>query len=306
LDSATIAKEPEVPKNILQSANDGKLCFFLGAGISRLLGCKGWKDVANNLVEKCFELKCVNFRQKESISVINDPKKIITVCFNILCSKGHNDVFFNQIEQCLHANASLLETQNIYRVLSDLPAVLPALYLTTNIDVNFDSAFQGSVFCEENDFSPDNIFPDKLYKIHGSIERRNSIIFTVPQYLARYRNPNFGAFLTQIFSSYSIIFLGYGLEEFEILDFLVTKMGKGMVGLNHCILLPYYQGENYLLDFDTDYFKPLGIQVVGYEKDQNGYAQLYNVVKKWKKDLTELTDVQHESVKTMEEVVDTL
>lgn len=301
-----IPQEPEVPKNILQRANDGKLCFFLGAGISRLLGCKSWKEVANNLVEKCFTLKCINFRQRESILVINDPKKIITVCYNILCSKGYKDAFFEQIEQCLHVNATLLENQNVYNVLSDLPAILPALYLTTNIDQNFDSAFKGSIYFDEKDFTPDNIFLDKLYKIHGSIEQRNSIIFTVPQYLERYRNPSFSAFLTQIFTSYSIIFLGYGLEEFEILDFLVTKMGKGMVGLNHCILLPYYKGENYLLDFDTDYFKPLGIQVIGYEKDQNGYAQLYNVVKKWKKDLTELTDVQHEAVKTMEDVVDTL
>jgi len=306
LNPPEIPKEPNVPQNILQRANEGKLCFFLGAGVSQLIGCKGWKEVATNLIEKCFELKCVNFRQRESILALNDPKKIITVCYNILCSKDHKDIFFERIEQCLQTNSALCETQNIYKELSVLPSLLPAVYLTTNIDTNFDFAFKNAVVFDEKDFNPKNIYFDKLYKIHGTIEQRNSIIFTVPQYLQRYRNADFGAFLTQIFTSYSIVFLGYGLEEFEILDFLVTKMGRGIVGLNHCILLPYYKGENYLLDYDTDYFKPLGIQVIGFEKDENGYAQLYNVVKKWKKDLTELTSVPHEMVKLMEETVDSL
>ena len=307
MNSLEIPKEPDIPENILQSANAGKLCFFLGAGISRLIGCKGWKEVAANLVEKCFELECINFRQKESILGINEPKKIITICYNILYDKGFKDAFFEGIGSCLQTNAEFFKKQNIYNELSSLLSQIPAIYLTTNIDTNFDFAFKKTnIVIEEKDFNPKNIFVDKLYKIHGAIEQPNSIIFTVPQYLQRYRNPDFSNFLKQIFSSCSIVFLGYGLEEFEILDFLITKMGPETVGLNHCILLPYYKGEKYLFDFDRDYFKPLGIRVVGFEKDEKGHAQLYKVVKKWTKDLTELTSVPHEMIKLMEETVDNL
>lgn len=266
-----------------------------------MIGCKSWKEIAASLVDKCFELKCINFKERESILSISDPKKIITICYNILCNKGHKDVFFKKIEESLEANASLCSTRNIYKELS----LLPAIYLTTNIDSNFDFAFKNGIVYDEKDFNPNNIFFDKLYKIHGDIHQPDSVIFTVPQYLQRYRNQTFTAFLTYIFTNYSIVFLGYGLEEFEVLDFLMSKMGE-TVGLNHCILLPYYKGENYLLEFDRGYFKPLGIQVVGYEKDEDGYAQLFNVIKKWKKDLTELTNVPHEIVKMMEETVDNL
>ncbi len=307
MNSLEIPKEPDIPENILQSANAGKLCFFLGAGVSRLIGCKGWKEVAANLIEKCFELECINFRQKESILGITDPKKIITICYNILCDKGFKEAFFGSIGLCLQTNSEFSKNQNVYTELSFLPSQIPAIYLTTNIDTNFDFAFKKSnIFFEDKDFNPNNIFVDKFYKIHGTIEQPNSIIFTVPQYLQRYRNPDFSNFLKQIFASYSIVFLGYGLEEFEILDFLVTKMGQETVGLNHCILLPYYTGEKYLFEFDKNYFKPLGIQVVPFEKDEKGHAQLYKVVKKWAKDLTELTSVPHEMVKLMEETVDSL
>jgi hypothetical protein len=169
LNSLEIPKEPDVPPNIIQRANEGKLCFFLGAGVSRLIGCKGWKEVAINLVDKCFELKCVNYREKESISGINDPKKIITICYNILCNKGYKDIFFDQIEDSLKADSSLCNTRNVYKELS----LLPAIYLTTNIDTNFDFAFKNGVVFDEKDFNPNNIFFDKLYKIHGTINQRN-------------------------------------------------------------------------------------------------------------------------------------
>ncbi len=307
LSSLEIPEEPNIPENIIQSANVEKLCFFLGAGVSRLIGCKGWKEVAANLIEKCYKLECINYRIKESIIGINDPKKIITICYNILCDKGHKQAFFETISQCLDTDSELYKNQNVYIELSTLLSQIPAIYLTTNIDSNFDFAFKKSdIVIEEKDFNPKNIFVDKLYKIHGTIEQPTSIIFTVPQYIQRYRNQDFSNFLKQIFASCSIVFIGYGLEEFEILDFLVTKMGEKTVGRRHCILLPYYNDEKYLFDFDKDYFKPLGIEVVGFKKDDKGHAQLYRVVKKWTKDLTEITIVPHEMVKMMEETVDNL
>jgi len=300
-----IPEVPKVPEDILQRAREGKLCFFLGSGLSKLLGCKGWKDLSNNLTEMCFERNYINFRQKESIMAINEPKKIITICRNIFRDNHHENDFYKQIKKCLKTNKAY-ETQNIYKVLSELFGIIPALYLTTNIDRNFDSTFPGSVLFTEKDFSPNNILPDRLYKIHGTIEHPNTTILTVQDYLDRYRKGEFHAFLAAIFSEYSIIFLGYGLEEFEILDFLVTTMDRKQMEPKHCILLPYYKEEKYLQAFDADYFKPLGIKVVGYKKDVTGYAQLYTVIKKWKKELIGLTDMQYEAIKDMEEMVDKL
>jgi hypothetical protein len=287
---------------MIQKINEEKLCFFLGAGVSRLIGCKGWKEVAANLVEKCFTLNCINYRQKESIIRIGEPKKILTICYNILCGKGFADHFFKEIEESLKPEPTLLSNHNLYKELSGIPAI----YITSNIDTNFDAAFKDGIVFDEAEFNPKNIFRGKLYKIHGTIEEKNSIIFTVPQYLKRYRQKDFIDFLRQIFSVYSIVFLGYGLEEFEILDFLVTKSVEETQESRHWILLPYYQGEEYLLAYDKEYFGSLGIEVIGFEKDIDGHGQLYNVIKKWRKEITELSDILHEDVKEMEAVVDNL
>jgi hypothetical protein len=100
--------------------------------------------------------------------------------------------------------------------------------------------------------------------------------------------------------------LGYGLEEFEILDFLVKKIGEEKVEQKHWILLPYYSGEEYLKTYDEEYFGSLGISVIGFRKDYHGYRQLYKVIKKWKNEINELSSIPLEDVKDMEDAVDNL
>jgi hypothetical protein len=295
-----IPKEPKIPPKLVQKINEKKVCFFLGAGVSRLIGCKGWSELAKSPVEKCYKLDCITYRQRESILRINEPKKVLTICYNRLREKGLDSEFFDEISQSLEPDPELRVSHNLYEELSDIPAI----FITTNIDTHFDSAFKDGIVYEEADFNPKNVFRGKLYKIHGTIGDRNSIIFTVPQYLTRYRKKDFTEFLIQIFSTYSIVFLGYGFEEYEILDFLVTRFGEETKELNHWILLPYYQGEGYLLAYDKEYFSPLGIDVIGFEKDIDGYGQLYKVIKKWRKEIAELSDITHEDIMKMEKLVD--
>ena len=158
----------------------------------------------------------------------------------------------------------------------------------------------------EDQFIAENISRDKLYKIHGSIQDENSLVFTVPQYFKRYRNLAFQSFLKKIFDDFSVVFLGYGMEEFEVLDSLLNKYSKEASEVKHWILLPYYNDEKYLLDYDKSYFRSMGINVIGYRKDEDGYNQLFNVIKKWRSDIRELSSILDEDIKEMEETVDSL
>jgi len=44
---------PEVPPEIFEAVNNDKLAIFIGAGVSRLVGCIGWDQLAKELIDRC-------------------------------------------------------------------------------------------------------------------------------------------------------------------------------------------------------------------------------------------------------------
>ena len=198
----------------------------------------------------------------------------------------------------------LLVKQNIYQELKGVPA----LHITTNVDQHFDKLFLPErITYKAEDFDAQRIDRYKLYHIHGSIVDRHSLVFTVPQYMQRYNEPRFQRFLWKIFQENVILFLGYGMEEFELLDFLVPKFDpmKGKE-IKHFILLPYYRGEEDALKLDSLYFNSLGVRIKGYEKDEHGYTQLYNVVRNWNKEIMQTSTALLDEMKELEDAVDNL
>ena len=122
----------------MEKINENKVAFFLGAGVSRLIGCSGWKALAVNLVEACYRKKYVNFKKRESILEINDLKKIITICYEIIKANEQNTKsFMGEIQNSLKANPDLLKSCNLYQELAGISAV----FITTNVDTHFDHAF---------------------------------------------------------------------------------------------------------------------------------------------------------------------
>lgn len=299
---SNILKLPEIPPDLFEKFRENKVAFFLGAGVSRILGCKGWSNLSRSIIDRCYERGCINYKQKDNIKKIDNPKKAITICHKILCDRGFEEDFYEVINASLIGREELMQEYNIYNELSRIPA----LYITTNIDEYFDDYFTDDrIVYEEADFNQKNIYKDKLYKIHGTIKNRETIIFTVPQYLNKYKNGEFIEFLRYIFEYYTVVFIGYGMEEFELLDFLITKFGERDVVLNHYILKDYFKGEEDLIDFDDMYFNPMGIKVIGYEKDDIGYPQLYYVIKNWKDGILQLSEMLEEDHLEMEVVIDT-
>ena len=53
---------------VLKDALENReLVIFIGAGVSRLLGCKSWDDLATDLLKKCLELKLIDYYEFEEI-----------------------------------------------------------------------------------------------------------------------------------------------------------------------------------------------------------------------------------------------
>lgn len=298
---------PPVPKGIVEAVNRRKLAVFIGAGVSRLIGCKGWDELARNLVEKCYHSRkqdghtCINFRERETLLQMKDHKKVITICHHLLNESGLEHVFMEELKASLQDDKELSMHRNIYNELWGLRGV----FITTNVDQHFDRKFEPkNILYKPEHFHSSQVDPTKLYHIHGWLPVEDSLIFTVPQYIKRYNDPNFKPFLRELFEKYTVLFVGYGLAEFELLDFLITKFDSNTnKELRHFILLPFYRGEENILKFEEYYYNSMGISVIPYEKDERGYDQLYEVLKNWNSEINKTSTYLYSSFQEIQEAV---
>lgn len=301
--NSKIEKLPKPPPTILEAVNNGSLAVFIGAGVSRILGCMGWEQLAKNLVEKCFQIKgkdgnpLISFKERETLSQLSDHKQTITICNYIFKKYGFEPIFYEEFENALAAKGDLLKNQNIYKELIGLRA----LFITTNADAYFDKMFRPEqILCK--DFTPSRVGRNRLFHIHGSISDTKSLVFTVPQYFERYDESGFKDFLKAIFNRYVVLFIGYGLSEFELLDFIVPRFSPdNKKSIERFILLPFFRGEENILEYQQSYYEPMGISVIGYEIDDLGYFQLYEVIKHWNKEINQLSTYLYDSYNFLEE-----
>lgn len=291
---------PPLPDEIKKAVNEGKLAVFIGAGASRLLGCMGWDSLAYNLVDACHNEGFINYKEREALSNGVDHKKTITICKHILVEKNkRDDLFFGKLEDSLRSRDELADKYPIFEELYKLRAV----FVTTNVDLHFDKFFSDkTVVYRPSELPLAAIEPTRLYHIHGSILDRDSIVFSVQEYIRHYQRDSVKGFLRKLFQDYVILFVGYGLAELQLLEYLITSDKVGSPESKHFYLMPLYRGEEHILEFEQAYYRELGINVVAYEKDEEGYNQLYNVIKEWQYQINVVTTYMPETYQQIEDL----
>jgi hypothetical protein len=300
LSTLPIVPIPEIPKEILDAIERKNLAVFAGAGVSRLVGCHSWDDLASALVRRCREEDLINFRGFDLLGSERDRKRIITVCHDLLSEHGKENIFFEEMKKSLQGKPELREF-DIY----DKVAKLKGLLLTTNADryVTAPYILSRRIF-DVKMMKAELIQRETVYQIHGSIDQLDSLVFTVPAYLERYRNgTTFAEFLNSVFDDNVVLFLGYGLAEFEVLDYVITRFDSPTHTQKRYTLQPYYKGDEDLLLFDAYYFNRLHIDVIPYEKDARGFEQLYDVLDEWGREIDRQTTYLSERMALIDEEI---
>ena len=300
-----IQQIPDLPDQIKDAIDRNTLAVFIGAGVSKTLGCDGWDDLSERLINRCIRTRNSNGSPclgEQDADVLRgyDNKKKITICKQILDENGCEAAFFDEIEESLKADPDKLKTRNIY---NELPG-FRALFITTNVDEHFDVKFtEPKIAYQAEDFTKE-LDRNKLYHIHGKLSDPASMVLTIPQYLTRYNTQEFKNFLTSIFAKYTVLFVGYGLEEFELLDFIVGKYRSGdKIELKHYILKSFKPGEERTLKFEEHYYNSMGINVIPYAEN-TAYGRLYDVIQAWNREINQTTKYLHESFSSLEESVE--
>ena len=273
---------------IVDAVNQNRLAVFIGAGVSRTMGYPDWPLLAKETVKACRSYVQSNtsddtippdFWDKCLCLAEEDPKKALTIIHQLLEERGHGDVFFERAAGCLTDSSRETPNENIY----DEIYGLRGFFVTTNMDPEFDGYFR-----DKNRFivpeNPLEVDRTELYHLHGTVTEPTSMVLTVNKYLECYRNPKVIRFLTWVFENNVVLFLGYGLHEYEVLDFLVLKTGDKTLQSN-----PKYALVDYNREPDRDpyidrlYLEALGVTHVPYSSKSEPETSLIRVLKEWRK-----------------------
>ncbi len=322
-----IIQEPKVPPKIFEAASNGKLVVFIGAGVSRIIGCPSWEELSNIHLKYLYDMEEINYHEFINLRLL-DTRKLLSICKNIYETKNINPP---SMETIFKGEDKL---SNKFKIYEDLYS-FKAIYVTTNYDNHLDKVAERTVsntqiniksrddFTSEIDTSSRDSFGKVFYKkdeilisnleqgnvihLHGSINNYAEAIITTVDYINHYnkdRGNRVAVFLEEMFEKYTVLFAGYGLEEYEILEFLIKDIPKAK-DYRHFMLYPMFAKDENLLVFYEEYYKALGISLIPYSIDKKGYAQLAQVIKKWAKEISKYSRPKYfyETVKLLDEVI---
>ncbi len=296
-----ISEFPCIPEEMLLAAKMGVLVPFVGAGVSMLAGCPSWSGFADGALKSFVHTKHLSRAQYDQLMGL--PARVKLTLARDMESQHRVDINYKKILEPKSPNKIEL-AQRAYEGLRNLSRFV----ITTNYDEFLDKplVYKAAKFSNEGFGSQVQINPNVIYKvddispqlfnrsdaiihIHGSVKDRDSMVVTTTDYLNRYSIPHRGQeskylkFLEILFRQRKILFVGYGLEELEILEYIFIKSRfKNNVdesqATSHFLLQGFFSHEAEIASNLVRYFKKFGIHLIPFLRDKNGYAQLVPII----------------------------
>jgi SIR2-like domain len=308
--SDDILPVPRIPDGLREAAQRGVLIPFIGAGASRIAGCPGWSEFADGALRHFVDQGKFSHKQLAQIAHLN-PRVKLSIALGL--EKEHaTRVNFHKL---LHPSAKKdhIKGRRLFASLSKLGKT----FVTTNYDEWLDEeidllpvatdAAPGStapttantraVIHKVHDLIPANLNkPNTVIHLHGSLVDPDSMVLTTQHYVRHYANDRVSGnaekenrvltFLEHLFKEKTVLFVGYGLEELEILEYVILKAQRLPGGkpheAKHYILQGFYSHEHELMHSLTRYYlDECGIQLIPFLRDNKDWDQLLDVLEEF-------------------------
>ncbi|MBN2833438.1 MAG: SIR2 family protein [Candidatus Delongbacteria bacterium] len=272
--------DPKFVNSIISAINEKKLVLFVGAGFSKLCGLPLWGDLANRLIDACITDEDIdlNFADRSLVTRDKDSKMLITIAYYLYESKGKVDTFYRYMVDYLSTFDNDSETNNRRNRLIDFIKKSGATVLTTNSDDVLHNCFNDQfIHYKVEDIEKYRIDNQRhLIHLHGYKSEMRTMVYTVKQYLERYANEGFKRTVKNIFNSDStILFIGYGLNEMQLLDFLIDQSDTKK---NRYVLDGFFSYEEPDYVAKQHYYTSFDLKLIGYIKDKNNYFALVDAL----------------------------
>ena len=189
--------------------------IFLGAGISRLAGYPLWKELSDKMVEKFWErreqFKSQDFKYSHKEWLLKEINSIDVMDY---LNAIDPQLFQKTIEEELGKDA---QDTAIYKRMAVLFNSANR-FITPNIDRGLEKYY--GIGEKDIGINPTLRTTAKLNYIHGRVDQPGNWIFTRNNYSRNYLtvSSKIMEYLVYIFKTSNVVFMGYSLRDFEILQ----------------------------------------------------------------------------------------
>ncbi|HXJ01396.1 MAG TPA: SIR2 family protein [Micropepsaceae bacterium] len=284
---------------------------FIGAGASRLAGCPGWGELADSALRSFVDHGKFSYGQLDQIRHLN-PRVKLSIALGLQAEHGlpidfakllrptggYDNEHGRQIYRSIAKLGKSFVTTNYDSWLdTEFPISKPVVNVAEKQETPRDSGSGRVVYDDAEHFTPSNLNqPRSVFHLHGSLRNSNGMVLTTKDYVARYaadRNSSDPqkenrtlTFLEHLFGQKTVLFIGYALEDLEILEYVVQKAGRVHSGENtearHFMLQGFYLHEYELMRSLKNYYRnQCGIQLLPFRRDQKDWLQLLDVLEKF-------------------------
>lgn len=282
---------PPIPQEIEIAATECRLVVFIGAGVSRLVGCPSWDEFADRVLEQLATEGHLSYGDVQQLSSL-DARKRLSIAHQIAESKGHRFDYRSIIEprktvckvyDYLISIGCVYVTTNYDRFLDNPTPVIKASQITDKGASESQPARE--LICQPDQFMPSALRkPGGVIHLHGSIEKPETMIVSTADYLAHYSDERVTTFLKELFKTNTVLFIGYGLEETEILEHILRKgrEDEENVTRKRFLLQGFYSHQEKTCSHLYDYYKnSFQVYLCPYNLDRLNHRQLEKVMEEW-------------------------
>jgi hypothetical protein len=291
-----MSEKKDYIEKLTQAVQNEDLVIFVGAGVSKLIGAPSWRELAESYLKHLYDNNGINYSTYEYLSK-ESTRKLLSVCRQIEKLKGTSPF---DIKRAISNRNVSPETEYCASIFSCLYK-LSSIFVTTNYDDYIDKEAinkigikgdgnsesqiinsSGPIFYHYEDISSTSILKNgHVIHIHGSISdpKNRELVLTITDYFKAYnaKTSPLPSFLDYIFNEKVVLFVGYSLEEYEILEYML-KGSRQSRDVRHFMLYAVRNEEENFFPIQEKYYADLGIELIKYDISEIGYRQLYDEV----------------------------
>ena len=323
---------PNVPDGLKEAARRGLLVPFIGAGVSRLAGCPSWVDFADAVLRALIQAGKFSYSQLDQIRNLNPRVKLsfarrlasdsrVSIDYKTLlhsvARSDHKDGC--RIYRSLFALGNIFVTTNYDEWLDERIPDTSATLIPSEAPSNTSAIMPMRVVHRVNEFVPALLsLPNTVIHLHGSVLDPEQMILTTGDYLTHYANDRGAAeaerenrvltFLEYLFNNRTVLFVGYGLDELEILEYVILKAGKRFKTDSreprHYILQGFFSHEEVLLrNFRSYCLNECAVELIPFRRDDKDFGQLLDVLEDFARKMPAVPPLVLQRAQEMEDLL---